>query len=264
VAVPATGTELEEWVYQIREFLTATVAEALGLGPASPQEGWDRVVRATGEQRAVLVLDGFEQPAPATAQLDELLAACPNVRPVVTSRVRLAVARERVLPLALELAAAWARVMPLDEIASKLGRGLELLVNDAPDLPERHRSIHAAFDRSGKRLRRPERDALASLAVFERGLDRRDSAAGQPDLVDPAEGLHATYFLTRLAERPGAYRRGLAPVMAADLLETTSRTSWQPGVGPSARPGVTCWRPPWSRSGGSSTCVAGTGSASSS
>jgi hypothetical protein len=56
------------------------------------------------------------------------------------------------LPLGLELAASWVRLMSCKEIADEIERGLELLVSTAKNIPERHRSFRAAFEQSWKRL----------------------------------------------------------------------------------------------------------------
>jgi predicted ATPase/Tfp pilus assembly protein PilF len=81
------------------------------------------------------------------------------------------------LPLALELAAVWARVMPMREIAESLERSLDLLVTPTRNVPDRHRSIRAAFDQSWQRLNDSERAALRRTAVFRGGF-RRSAAGG--------------------------------------------------------------------------------------
>jgi predicted ATPase/DNA-binding SARP family transcriptional activator/Tfp pilus assembly protein PilF len=70
------------------------------------------------------------------------------------------------LPLALQLAAAWTRVLPCEAIAAELRRGTELLRTEDGAQPARHASIDAVFDHSWRLLTPVERDALARLAVF--------------------------------------------------------------------------------------------------
>lgn len=74
------------------------------------------------------------------------------------------------LPLALELAAAWVRVLPCRTIADELRQGTELL--RASDLrhPSRHASIEAVFEHSWRRLTAAEREALSRLSVFHGGF----------------------------------------------------------------------------------------------
>ena len=86
------------------------------------------------------------------------------------------------LPLALELAAAWTRVLSCTAIAAELRRSAELLRSDDAGQPERHASIEAVFDRSWRLLAPVERDALARLSVFHGGFaaDAARAVAGAP------------------------------------------------------------------------------------
>ena len=52
-----------------------------------------------GERRILLVLDNFEQVLPAASQVGELLAACPGLELLVTSRARLRLRWEQTLPV---------------------------------------------------------------------------------------------------------------------------------------------------------------------
>lgn len=81
------------------------------------------------------------------------------------------------MPLGLELAASWVRVMSLNEIAAELERSLDLLEVDAPDVPPRHRSFAAAFRSSWTLLSSNEQQALARMSVFRGGFTR-EMAAG--------------------------------------------------------------------------------------
>ncbi|NRF65845.1 tetratricopeptide repeat protein [Aquincola sp. S2] len=74
------------------------------------------------------------------------------------------------LPLALELAAAWARVLSCAAIAAELREGLELLRAVDAAHPARHASIEQVFEQSWRRLAPVERDALARLSVFRGGF----------------------------------------------------------------------------------------------
>lgn len=87
------------------------------------------------------------------------------------------------LPLAIELAASWTRMMTPPEIASELERNLDLLATSRQDIPERHRSLRAVFEHSWELLSEAEQTALMSLSVFSGGFTR--AAAQQvagPDL----------------------------------------------------------------------------------
>lgn len=76
------------------------------------------------------------------------------------------------LPLAIELAASWARLLSCEEIAAEIGRGLDFLASPWRDLPERHRSIRAVLDQSWQMLGADEQCLLARCAIFRGAFDR--------------------------------------------------------------------------------------------
>ncbi|MEU4478929.1 LuxR C-terminal-related transcriptional regulator [Micromonospora sp. NPDC023966] len=80
--------------------VAAAVAAALGLGE-QPGSGLDEsVVAALADRHALLVLDNCEQVRDAVAPfVERLLAACPRVAVLATSRARLMVPFERVYPV---------------------------------------------------------------------------------------------------------------------------------------------------------------------
>jgi predicted ATPase len=81
------------------------------------------------------------------------------------------------MPLGIELAAAWVRVLSCAEIADELERGVDMLSSTAADLPQRHRSLRATFDASWGLLSEAERRALVRLAVFRSSFDRHAARA---------------------------------------------------------------------------------------
>jgi predicted ATPase len=70
------------------------------------------------------------------------------------------------LPLAIELAAARVRLLPVQNILAQLGDRFRLLTGGARDLPTRHRSLHAAIDWSYDLLDADEKTLFQRLAVF--------------------------------------------------------------------------------------------------
>jgi predicted ATPase/class 3 adenylate cyclase len=80
------------------------------------------------------------------------------------------------MPLGIELAAAWASTLPCSEIADEIERNLGFLETSMQDVPDRHRSLRAAFDQSWRLLSDDERRVFSRLAVF-RGTFARDAAA---------------------------------------------------------------------------------------
>jgi predicted ATPase/DNA-binding SARP family transcriptional activator len=70
------------------------------------------------------------------------------------------------LPLALELAAAWVKVLQCSDIAKELERNLDLLTTSLKNVPERHRSVQAVFEHSWSLLSEEDRKLYARLSVF--------------------------------------------------------------------------------------------------
>jgi len=79
------------------------------------------------------------------------------------------------MPLGIELAAAWVRVLSCGEIAQEIQRNLDFLTTSARDVPERHRSLQATMDHSWNLLSSDERGVLSRLSIF-RGSFHRDAA----------------------------------------------------------------------------------------
>jgi predicted ATPase/DNA-binding SARP family transcriptional activator len=210
----------------------ARLAQAIDLTLKGRADPMQQVTEALRPRQMLLALDNFEHLADGARQLEPLLAACPRVKLLVTSRVRLALpgewllpldglpcpddedrdhiesfdsvrlfvrAARRVqpdldplaeaaaiveicrqvdgLPLALELAAAWTRVLPCAAIAAELRSGAELLQASDAAQPARHASIERVFEQSWRLLGGRERDALLRLAVFQGGFTHEAARA---------------------------------------------------------------------------------------
>lgn len=80
------------------------------------------------------------------------------------------------LPLAIELASAWVRVLPCDQILERLEQNIDFLMAQGKDVPQRHSSPRAVFEYSWKLLTAAERSLLKRLSVF-RGHFSQDAAA---------------------------------------------------------------------------------------
>ena len=76
------------------------------------------------------------------------------------------------MPLGLEIASSWTRVLSLGEIADELEHDPDSLEISSRDLPERQRSLKAVFEHSWNLLRSDEQAILARLSVFRGGFDR--------------------------------------------------------------------------------------------
>ena len=77
----------------------ATIVHALGLRDMGAEPPTDRLVGFLGDRRILLVLDNFEQVVAAAPLVAELLASCPRLKVLVTSRVRLRLSGEREYPV---------------------------------------------------------------------------------------------------------------------------------------------------------------------
>jgi predicted ATPase/class 3 adenylate cyclase len=75
------------------------------------------------------------------------------------------------LPLALELAAARAKVLSPEQILERLGRSLDLLTSGTRDLPERQRTLRATIEWSYQLLDEDEKRFFSHLAVFAGSFD---------------------------------------------------------------------------------------------
>ena len=76
------------------------------------------------------------------------------------------------MPLAMELAAAWADGLSLADIAAEIQQNLDFLETNIRNLPARHRSMRAVFDYSWERLGKKEQSIFAQLSIFRDGFTR--------------------------------------------------------------------------------------------
>lgn len=76
------------------------------------------------------------------------------------------------LPLGVELAATWARLLPPAEIAQEIQQNLDFLDNAEFEAPTHQRSLRAVFNHSWRLLSTAEQQALRQLTVFRGGFTR--------------------------------------------------------------------------------------------
>ena len=81
------------------------------------------------------------------------------------------------LPLGLELAAAGLRFYSCENISRELAQNLDILATTMMDVPERHRSLRAAFDHSWKILPDIEKDAFRRLSIYQGEFSIDDAVA---------------------------------------------------------------------------------------
>ncbi len=117
------------------------------------------------------------------------------------------------LPLAIELAAAWTRVLSPHELAERLVEPLALLVSTGQGAPARQRTLRATLDWSYNLLAEPERRVLARLSVLAGGaaLDivetvAKDQAETGPTVLASLARLVDASLVQRV-DSPGAESR---------------------------------------------------------
>ncbi|MGH8927089.1 MAG: adenylate/guanylate cyclase domain-containing protein, partial [Acidimicrobiia bacterium] len=101
------------------------------------------------------------------------------------------VARLEGLPLAIELAAARIRLLPLEGIRERLNSRLGLLTGGARDLPERQQTLRNAIEWSYDLLDDPHQRLFARLAVFVGGfgIEQAEQVCDRGLDLDILEGL---------------------------------------------------------------------------
>ncbi|MEO5941444.1 MAG: adenylate/guanylate cyclase domain-containing protein, partial [Candidatus Limnocylindrales bacterium] len=210
----------------------ALVLEAIGtaVGARGP------VAEHIGSRRMLVVVDNLEQVVAAGADLAALLAACPELTLVVTSRERLDVsgevelavpsldrttavdlfcersglepspdiaelcARLDDLPLAVELAAARTKVLSPARILERIANRLDLLKGPR-DLDARQQTLRQTIDWSHDMLSDEERRVFRRLAAFPGGcsLDVAEDVVGAD--IDTLESLVAKSLVRITHER---------------------------------------------------------------
>jgi predicted ATPase/DNA-binding SARP family transcriptional activator len=134
------------------------------------------------------------------------------------------------LPLAIELAAARAKALSVDDIADRLDNRFHLLRSRRPLTASRHQTLRATIDWSYELLEADERELLADLSVFAGGftLDSVAAICAGGDL-DRAEELVSRLVESSLVvagTRNGATRYRLLETIreyAAERLDSPSR-----------------------------------------
>jgi predicted ATPase/DNA-binding CsgD family transcriptional regulator len=229
------------------DLVPATVIAALGVMPAPDQPLASELVRILRPRQALLLLDNCEHLLAVTAELvARLLAACPALQVLATSRaplrlrgeqelpvdplprpaattssakvlsqneaVRLFAARAHAvrsafrvdegnaaaiaeicrrldgLPLAIELAAAWIRLLSPDALVERLAEHLLDVPVGARDLPARQQTIRDAIAWSHDLLAPEEQTLFRRLAVFAGGctLEAAEAVGGYDGAVTVA------------------------------------------------------------------------------
>lgn len=122
------------------------------------------------------------------------------------------------LPLAIELAAARIRTLPLPVLRDRLAENLTLLRGGPRDLPARQQTLRETVNWSVDLLTDPERRALARLSVFPAGATLEAAEAVCEADVDILEALGDRSLVTR-EDVPGEARFGMLETIREFALE---------------------------------------------
>jgi DNA-binding SARP family transcriptional activator len=76
------------------------------------------------------------------------------------------------MPLGIELAAAWTRLMPLRAIVREIEANRDFLATTLRNVPGRHRSLRSVLDQSWYPLAEAEQGILKKLSIFRGGFER--------------------------------------------------------------------------------------------
>lgn len=108
------------------------------------------------------------------------------------------------VPLAIELAAGWVRLLSCREIAEEIKHNTEFLATSLRDVPERHRSLQAVFEYSWDLLIDKEKQAIKQLSVFRGGFRRHAAAYVAGASLFTLSALADKSFLYRVPSPAGA------------------------------------------------------------
>ena len=248
------------------------LAQGVGLQDVESPRLQERLLAYLRERRSLIILDNFEQVLPAAGWLADLLANCPRVKLLVTSREALRLRWEQTyqvpslalpdpdplppveelarvpavalfaersqaldpgfalgeenaqavaelcvhldgLPLAIELAAARTGVLSPQMILDRLGERLSLLRWEAPDLPERQRTLRSAIDWGYELLEAGEQGLFRRLGVFVGGFTL-EAAQAMSYLGNEETGYRPT---------PEEVLDGVASLTAKSLIQVDNR-----------------------------------------
>ena len=162
--------------------VVATIAQALGLKESAHRTALELLQAALRDKRLLLLLDNFERLLPAAPELTALLARCPQLTILVTSRAALHVQGEHELPVS---PLALPELDPLPALAA-------LAASPAVALfVQRARAVRPTF-----RLSEANARTIAEICVHLDGLPLAlELAAARSKLLSPHE------LLARLSHR---------------------------------------------------------------
>ena len=270
------------------------VADALGVRQTAGGTVHSALKWFLQQRQMLLVLDNFEHVMPAAPVVADLLATCPGLTVLVTSREPLHLRGERQLavfplavpdpsvdaalsdldtsdaarlfierardvsagfslqagnapaiadicrhldglPLALELAAVWTKVLRPSDLLRRLDRRLPLLTGGALDMPGRHQTLWSTIAWSHDLLSADLRQLFRRLAVFTGGWTLESAEAvvefeGEFDVLDGLASL-VDKSLVQTTVATGEPRFHMLETVREFALEQLARSGEADGIG---------------------------------
>ncbi len=110
------------------------------------------------------------------------------------------------LPLAIELAASWIRVLSPQDLLAEITRGINTLSDAGEVVAVRHRSLQAVLETTWTWLGDAQRDVLARLSVFVDGFTRQAAEAVAGATLGTLATLSERALIRRVPDDSGATR----------------------------------------------------------
>ena len=178
--------------------ILATSREALGI---TGESSWPVPPLSLPDPRHLPAVEGLPSYEAARLFLERAMAVEPGFE--ITEQNALAVAqvcyRLEGIPLAIELAAARTKVLPVEQISGRLEESLQLLSGGGRTAMPHHRTLRATMDWSHGLLDREEQGLFRRLSVFAGGftLEALEAVCGG----DGLEGDGVLDLLTSLVDK---------------------------------------------------------------
>lgn len=258
--VPLAGIEAAELTHSLaardgHHPIAAALADVLNVSITDPEDPMRRLRNYLREKKMLLVMDNFEHLLAAVNFIANILLHAPHIKLLVTSRKRLNIHGEQILPmrgmsvplsveepdwreyaavqlfeqtaqavdpyfailpgsetavirigrlvnglpLGIELAATWVRVLSCNEIVHEIEHNMRFLEAETTviDVSERHQSLWAVFTYSWDLLSDAEKAVLRKLSVLRGGFDRRAAE----EIAGASLGLLASFVDNSLVRR---------------------------------------------------------------
>src|SRR6266699_3352694 len=194
------------------DLVAPTLAQALGLQETGEQAVRDLMHASLHDKQLLLLLDNFEQVLDAVPWLADLLAACPSLKVLVTSRALLHMRGEHEFPVSPLALPAFTHLPVRDALSqyaavalflARLRHRLQVLTSAAQDVPLRQQTLRNTLAWSYDLLDAQEQRLFRRLSVFVGGYT-----------LEAVEGLY-----TALGEQPVDVLDGVALLMDKSLLQ---------------------------------------------